>query len=135
MISLDTSVLVAIMLDEPEADAFKAVLRQEPTIIIGWPTLFEVRTVLTAKRFSNPEDIVTRFCNAPNITAVAFDAKHYWAAERALERYGKGRHPAGLNMGDCFSYAVASVAKAPLLFKGHDFGQTDLKLHPASSTV
>ena len=76
MISLDTSVLVAIMLDEPEADAFKAVLRQEPTIIIGWPTLFEVRTVLTAKRFSNPGDIVTRFCNAPNITAVAFDAKH-----------------------------------------------------------
>lgn len=133
MIALDTSVLVAIMLDEPEAEAFKAVLRQEPAILIGWPTLFETRTVLNAKQFSNAGDIVTRFYNAPNITAVAFDAKHYLAAEIALERYGKGRHPASLNMGACFSYAVAAIAKAPLLFKGHDFGQTDLKVHPASS--
>ncbi|WP_421405395.1 type II toxin-antitoxin system VapC family toxin [Agrobacterium fabrum] len=133
MIALDTSVLIAIMLDEPEAEAFKAVLRQEPSIIVGWPTLFETRVVLTAKRFSNPGEIVTLFSNAPNITAVAFDGKHYLAAEVALERYGKGRHPASLNMGDCFSYAVAAVAKAPLLFKGQDFGQTDLKLHPSSS--
>ena len=133
MIALDTSVLVAIMLDEPEAETFKTVLRQEAVITIGWPTLFETRTVLAAKRFSNPGDIVARFSEAPNITAVAFDAKHYRAAEQALERYGKGRHPAGLNMGDCFSYAVASVAKAPLLFKGDDFGRTDIMRHPASS--
>lgn len=132
MIALDTSVLIAIMLDEPEAETFKAVLRQE-TVVIGWPTLFETRTVLTAKRFSNPGEIVARFSEAPNITAVAFDGKHYQAAERALEHYGKGRHSANLNMGDCFSYAVAAIAKAPLLFKGNDFGQTDLKLHPASA--
>ncbi|KXF77179.1 twitching motility protein PilT [Paramesorhizobium deserti] len=132
MIALDTSVLVAIMLDEPESETFKAVLRRE-TVIIGWPTLFETRTVLTAKRFSNPGDIVARFSEAPNITAVAFDGQHYHAAERALERYGKGRHSASLNMGDCFSYAVAWVARAPLLFKGNDFGQTDLKLHTASA--
>ncbi len=133
MIALDTSALVAIMLDEPEAETFKAVLRQESSIVIGWPTLFETRTVLTAKGFSNPGDIVTRLVSAPNITAIAFDQNHFQAAERALERYGKGRHPASLNMGDCFSYAVAAVAKAPLLFKGQDFGQTDLKLHPSSS--
>jgi ribonuclease VapC len=132
VIALDTSVIVAIVLDEPEAEAFKAALRQDE-IIIGWPTLFETRTVLAAKRFSNPGDIVARFSEAPNITAVAFDKKHYHAAEQALERYGKGRHSASLNMGDCFSYAVAAIAKAPLLFKGHDFGQTDLKLHLASS--
>jgi ribonuclease VapC len=52
-----------------------------------------------------------------------------------LERYGKGRHSAGLNIGVRFSYAVAAIAKAPLLFKGHDFGQTDLKRHPTSSTL
>lgn len=132
MIAIDTSVIIAIVLDEPEAGAFKAALRQDE-IIIGWPTLFETRTVLTAKRFSNPGDIVARFSEAPNVTTVAFDGKHYYSAERALERYGKGRHPAGLNMGDCFSYAVASTAKAPLLFKGRDFSQTDLKLHPAAS--
>ena len=62
-------------------------------------------------------------------------ALHDWLAEEALERFGKGRHAAALNMGDCFSYSVAAVAKAPLLFKGHDFGKTDLKLHPESSTA
>jgi ribonuclease VapC len=134
MIAIDTSVLVAIVLEEPEAETFKSVLRQEE-IAIGWPTLFETRTVLTAKGFSNPADIVSRFVDAPNIMPVAFNEKHYREAEAALDRYGKGRHPASLNMGDCFSYAVAAVAKAPLLFKGHDFGLTDLKLHPASSTA
>jgi ribonuclease VapC len=133
VIALDTSVLIAIMLNEPEAETFKMVLRHEAAIMIGWPTLFETRTVLTAKRFSNPGDIVARFSEAPNITAVAFDEKHYRAAEKALERFGKGRHPASLNMGDCFSYAVAAIVKSPLLFKGHDFGQTDLKLHPSSA--
>lgn len=132
MIAVDTSVIVAIVLEEPEAETFKSVLRQEE-IVIGWPTLFETRTVLTAKGFSNPADIVSRFFDAPNIMPVAFNEKHYREAETALDRFGKGRHPASLNMGDCFSYAVAAVAKAPLLFKGHDFGQTDLKLHPASS--
>ncbi|BCH57065.1 PIN domain-containing protein [Agrobacterium vitis] len=134
MIAIDTSVLVAIVLDEPEAESFKSVLRQEE-IVIGWPTLFETRTVLTAKGFSNPADIVSRFVEAPNIMPVAFNEKHYREAEAALDRYGKGRHPASLNMGDCFSYAVSAVAKAPLLFKGRDFSQTNLKLHPASSSV
>lgn len=134
MIAVDTSVIVAIVLEEPEAETFKTVLRKE-SILIGWPTLFEMRTVLAAKRFSNVGEIVSRFVEAPNISTVAFDGQHYLAAEQALERYGKGRHLAGLNMGDCFSYAVAAVNKAPLLFKGHDFRQTDLKLHPESSTV
>ena len=134
MIAVDTSVIVAIVLEEPEAEAFKTVLRKE-AIVIGWPTLFEIRTVLAAKNFSNAADIVNRFVEAPNITAIAFDEKHYQAAEHALERYGKGRHPAGLNMGDCFSYAIAAVNKVPILFKGYDFANTDLKLHPVSSTV
>lgn len=133
MIALDTSAIVAIVLEEPEAEVFKSILRQEE-IVIGWPTLFETRTVLTAKGFSNPGDIVARLSDVPNFTPVPFDRKHYHAAERALDRYGKGRHPASLNMGDCYSYAVSFVAKVPLLFKGHDFGQTDIKLHPASST-
>ena len=132
MIALDTSVILAIALDEPEADIFKAVLRQE-ALVIGWPTLFETRIVLSAKGFSNAGEIVARLAEAPNVTALPFDGKHYHAAEEAFERYGKRRHPASLNMGDCFSYAVAAIAKAPLLFKGHDFGQTDLKLHPSSS--
>lgn len=134
MIAIDTSVVLAIVLDEPEAESFKTVLRQE-AILVGWPTLFETRIVLAAKGFANASDIVARLAETPNVTAVSFDGKHYAAAEQAYERYGKGRHPASLNMGDCFSYAVAAIAKAPLLFKGNDFGRTDLTCHPASGTA
>ncbi|OLP56338.1 twitching motility protein PilT [Rhizobium rhizosphaerae] len=134
MIAIDTSVLIAIFLEEPEAEKFKLVMA-ENDIVIGWPTLFETRTVLAAKRFLNPSHIITSLSEASNVTCLAFDRQHYRVAEQALQHYGKGRHPAGLNMGDCFSYAVSAVAKAPLLFKGRDFSQTDLKLHPASSSA
>ncbi|MDF2119290.1 type II toxin-antitoxin system VapC family toxin [Roseiarcaceae bacterium H3SJ34-1] len=132
MIALDTSAILAIVLDEPEAERFKAVLRTEP-VLIGWPTLFETRLVLTSKGFANASAIVSRLAAAPNLTPLPFDRKQYEAAEIAFEHYGKGRHPAGLNMGDCYSYAVAWNAKAPLLFKGNDFGQTDIACHPAST--
>lgn len=89
--------------------------------------------VLACKGFVSAPRAIGQLVDTPNVTTVVFDEKHYRAAEDAFERFGRGRHPAALNMGDCFSYAVAAIAKAPLLFKGHDFGQTDLKLHPASS--
>ena len=132
MIALDTSAILAIALAEPEAESFKAVLRDN-ALLIGWPTLFETRIVLAAKGFANAGAIVDQLAAAPNVTALPFDAKHFTVAESAFERFGRGRHPAGLNMGDCFAYAVAAAAKAPLLFKGQDFGQTDILRHPASS--
>ena len=125
VIALDTSVILAIAFDEPEAEAFKTALRGAP-ILIGWPTLFETRLVLAAKGFSNAGAIVARLVEAPNVSAVPFDRKHYEAAERAFERFGKGRHAAGLNMGDCFAYACARVNRAKLLFKGEDFPKTDI---------
>ncbi len=131
MIALDTSVILAIALAEPEAEEFKRVLRTE-TILIGWPTLFETRIVMSSKGFLNAQDIVARLAEANNVDPVSFDKTHYAAAEMAFDRFGKGRHSAALNMGDCFSYAVASVASAPILFKGNDFGKTDLQCHPAS---
>lgn len=134
MIAIDTSAILAIALDEAEAEIFKDVLRRE-MLLIGWPTLFETRIVLSVKGFSNAGDIVSRLSEASNVTAVAFDGSHFRAAESAYERYGKGRHPAGLNMGDCFSYAVASVAGVPLLFKGGDFARTDVKYHSASKVL
>ena len=134
MIAIDTSVILAIALGEPEADQFQQLVRRD-AVIIGWPTLLELRMVLTGKGFQNAAAIVDQFVDLPNVTAIAFDQAHYRAAEGAFDRFGKGRHPAGLNMGDCFSYAVAAVNKTPLLFKGQDFGKTDLKLHPESSTA
>lgn len=134
MIAVDTSVIIAISMNEPEADAFRPLMGRE-TVIIGWPTLLEARMVLTGKGFSSAATIIKRLSETPNVLTVAFEEKHFRAAEDAFTRYGRGRHPASLNMGDCFSYAVAAVAKAPLLFKGRDFSQTDLKLHPASSST
>ncbi|MCL2715180.1 MAG: type II toxin-antitoxin system VapC family toxin [Alphaproteobacteria bacterium] len=133
MIALDTSVILAIALDEPEADDFKTAVRSQ-RVLIGWPTLFETRIVLSSKGFGNANDIVARIAEAPNLTLLDFDREHYAAAENAYHRFGKGRHPAALNMGDCFSYAVAVVAKLPLLFKGNDFCQTDIRCHPLSTT-
>lgn len=134
MIVIDTSIILAIALQEAEAIPFERLVRREPAII-GWPTLLETRMVLTGKGFQNAAAIIDQLVDLPNITAIAFDQAHYRAAEQAFDRFGKGRHPAALNMGDCYSYAVAHVAKAPLLFKGQDFGKTDLKLHPESSSL
>ena len=131
MIAVDTSAMMAIMLEEPEADLFKAAMRE--AVLIGWPTLFELRIVLAGKGFLNPGAIVSELAGAPNVTTIAFDATHYGQAEKAFDRFGKGHHPAALNMGDCFSYAVAAVAKAPLLFKGRDFSRTDIVCHPDSA--
>lgn len=134
MIAVDTSVIIAISMKEPEAEAFRLLMGREP-VILGWPTLLEARMVLSGKGFSNAAKMIERLAGISNVTTVAFDEKHFRAAEDAFERFGRGRHSAALNMGDCFSYAVAAISKAPLLFKGHDFGQTDLKLHPASATA
>ena len=132
MIALDTSVILAIALSEPEGDTFRSIIAQNP-IAIGWPTLLETRMVLTGKGFSNAASIIALLARLPNVSTVTFDEDHYHAAEDAFDRFGKGSHPAALNMGDCFSYAVAALAKAPLLFKGQDFGRTDIKPHPASA--
>lgn len=132
MIALDTSVILAIALDEPEADRFRSLVGRE-ALVIGWPTLLEARMVLTGRGFSNAKAIVAQLAELPKVTAVAFGERHYHAAESAFEHFGKGRHPAALNMGDCFAYAVASVAKAPLLFKGADFARTDIACHPGSA--
>jgi ribonuclease VapC len=132
MIAIDTSVIVATALNEPEAELFHSLVTRED-ILIGWPTLLETRMVLAGRKFPNAAAIINQLVELPNVTAVAFGERHYYAAEKAFDQFGKGRHPASLNMGDCFSHAVAWIAKAPLLFKGNDFGQTDLKLHPASA--
>jgi ribonuclease VapC len=134
MIAIDTSVILATSLNEPEAEPFRSLVSREE-ILIGWPTLLEARMVLTGRNFPNAAAIIKQLVELPNVTTVAFSERHYNAAEKAFDQFGKGRHPASLNMGDCFSYAVAAIAKAPLLFKGRDFGQTDLKLHPASSVA
>lgn len=104
MIVIDTSVILATLLNEPEASLFHSLVSREE-ILVGWPTLVEARMVLAGRKFSNAAEIIKQLAELPNVTAIAFGERHYFAAEKAFDKSGKGRHPAGLNMGDCFSYA------------------------------
>jgi uncharacterized protein with PIN domain len=73
------------------------------------------------------------FIAKAQVSLVPVDEEQADLARRAFRKYGKGRHPAGLNFGDCFSYALSKAAEGPLLFKGNDFLQTDIECHPAST--
>lgn len=134
MIVVDTSVILAMALGEAEAEQFHAIITRDP-VAIAWPTMLEARMVLAGRGFPNAAEIIRQLIDLPNLSAIAFGQSHYDAAEQAFDQFGKGRHPAGLNYGDCFSYAVSKVSGAPLLFKGSDFSRTDLKLHPASTIL
>ena len=126
MIAIDTSAIVAILMREPEADAFLRLILSEHAIV-GTPTLIETCIILEQKLPGQARRAVDRFLDESLINVVAFDEAMFEAGADAFLRYGKGRgHPAQLNFGDCFSYAVARTCAVPLLFKGRDFVHTDL---------
>lgn len=127
MIALDTSALVAMALGEPEADGFiRAIVRQEA--LVGTPTPLETHMVL-ASRIGDAAAaaFVQAMVTRPSIHPVAFSLRMQEIAAAAFDRFGKGRHPAGLNFGDCMAYAVAQAHDVPLLFKGDDFSRTDAR--------
>ena len=127
MIALDSSALIAILRKEDEGSAFQAVIAAAPAIIVGAPTLLEVKMVAIG-RFGGAdiEQSLTLFV-PEGARVIAFDELHLSAATTAFHRYGKGRHRASLNFGDCMAYAVAKVAGCPLLYKGEDFAATDIR--------
>ena len=116
MIVIDSSALVAILRREPEADDFLRMVVEARRCLLSAVSLLEVSMVLTGRVGSA----------ASWIEVVAHDARLADEARRAFLRYGKGRHPASLNLGDCASYALAKTHGLPLLFKGHDFPATDI---------
>lgn len=123
---LDSSALVAILTGESEADTFIDILSRAPVRRISAATYVEISIVLEAQH--GPE--MLRQCDALlRRAAVAIEpvseAQAHLARQAYLD-YGKGRHPAGLNFGDCFAYALAKTLGEPLLFKGNDFAQTDV---------
>ena len=126
MIALDSSALVAIALVEPEAEPFARLIGRQ-RCFIGWPTVFETSLVLQGAAEGSAAGVfIDAILARPNVEAVPFDGALYRAARQAFERFGRGRHPAKLNFGDCMAYAVAKTFGVPLLFKGDDFVQTDL---------
>ncbi|WP_029031845.1 type II toxin-antitoxin system VapC family toxin [Salinarimonas rosea] len=132
--SVDTSVLAAILLDEPDRARFQTWL-ERAACIIGAPTLVELYQVVSTRRGEEEALAAIKALIAqPNVTVVPFDEDHFLLAADAFRRFGKGRdHPARLNFGDCLAYAVARRAAAPLLYKGGDFGHTDLASAPGSA--
>jgi ribonuclease VapC len=126
VIAADSSALVAIALEEPEAAPFDRLIAAQ-TALIGAPTLLDTVSVLSARMPAGYPVLIKALRQRSTVAVIAFEARHLDAVIEALERYGKGRgHPAQLNLGDCLAYAVAKVHGVPLLFKGSDFSHTDL---------
>ncbi len=123
---LDSSALVAVVLREPGFERLLAAMKTSAPLGIGAPTLVEVLLVLTRKFHGDPKAEVFRLLRALEVEVIPFAEEHCLVAQRAYTRYGKGRHPAALNFGDCMAYATAKVADIPLLFVGADFGKTDV---------
>lgn len=95
---------------------------------IGIPTLAEAGIVLSARLGEDARGLLSRFLQEGSIEAIAFADAHFGVAVGAWLRFGRGRHTAGLNFGDCLAYATAKVAGRPLLCTGDDFSRTDLEL-------
>jgi ribonuclease VapC len=123
---LDTSALVAMLLGEPERDRFIAALAEAEDPLISAGTLLEVSIVMQSKLGEAGLVDLDELLATAGVRCVAVDVAQAHAARAAFARFGKGRDAAGLNYGDCFAYALAKVAKAPLLFKGDDFARTDV---------
>ena len=125
---LDSSAVISIVFQEPGYEVLLRKLMATEEVGIGAPTLLECSIVLAARLNQDVRGLLTRFMAEANVTSVPFTDAHYSIALSACLKYGKGRHPAGLNFGDCLSYAVAKLAGMPLLCIGDDFPQTDLQL-------
>jgi len=123
---LDSSAIVAIHLREPGHDRLIDRIDAAEVVVVGVPTLLETVMVLTARLGQDARPIIFTFLRRLEAEVVPFNEEHLDAAATAFMRFGRGRHPAALNFGDCMSYAVASVSGMPLLFTGEDFRRTDI---------
>ena len=131
---VDTSALVAILLDEPDAEKLSAAIAANTPRIISAVSVLEASIVIESKKGEAGLALLDELLNLAQFEIVAFDDAQQQLARVAYRRYGKGRHPAGLNFGDCCAYALAKVRNEALLFKGNDFNLTDItaaRLFPA----
>ncbi|WP_342359398.1 type II toxin-antitoxin system VapC family toxin [Terrarubrum flagellatum] len=126
MMVVDGSVIVAIAKDEPDARALFELLEASPSNLMSAGNLQETFIVLIGLGVKEVETRVQRILDECAIVIVPVDEALARLAADAFSRFGKGRHPAKLNFGDCFAYALARARGLPLLFKGGDFSQTDI---------
>jgi len=127
LIVLDSSVVVAILRDEPERRLFIDAIIDHGGPCISAPTYVEVAMVMELRLSDRGGRQIDALIADVGIDTIAFDQAQARIAREAYRRFGKGRHRAALNLGDCFAYALAKSLGAPLLFKGEDFALTDIE--------
>ena len=123
---LDSSAIVAIIREEHGFLSLVEKIESADHLAIGTPTAFESALVLVRRLGVVGRLGFTRFLEQNEVISIAFDERHWQVAAEAFTRFGKGRHAAALNYGDCMAYATAQIAGAPLLFVGEDFARTDV---------
>ncbi|HZR65531.1 MAG TPA: type II toxin-antitoxin system VapC family toxin [Terriglobales bacterium] len=124
---LDSSALISILLKEPGYETLIEKLNRAEIVFVSAPTAVESAIVLSSRLGMDARPMLAGLLYRINAEIVDFNHQHYEAAIGAYLRFGKGRHAAALNFGDCMSYALASVSGLPLLYAGSDFSQTDIK--------
>ena len=124
---IDTSAVVAILFGEPEGTAYASAIEQATTRLVSAVTRVELARVIEGRKGEAGRAMIERFLELADIEVAAVTPQQAMTAIEAFRRFGKGRHRAALNIGDCFSYALAIIANQPLLFKGQDFAQTDIE--------
>ena len=125
---VDSSAIIAVFLREPDYLTIRAKMESASTRGIGAPTLAETGLVLTSRIRKNAGVLLRRFLREFEIEVLPFTEAHWRHAIDAFDRFGKGRHTAALNFGDCLTYATAKQAGHPLLCTADDFSQTDLEI-------
>jgi ribonuclease VapC len=123
---IDTSAILAIALSEPEAEVLEQRIANAPVRLISAATVLEAAIVIESRLGEPGGSELDLWLHKAGVEIVSVDAEQADQARRAWRRFGKGRHPSGLNFGDCFSYALATLTQEPLLFKGDDFSRTDI---------
>ena len=124
---VDTSALLAVLFGEPDAQRFDEAMARAPRCRMSAASFLEAAIVLESRSGPAAGHALDRFLQAAELELVPVTSEHARAARLAWRRFGRGNHPAGLNFGDCFSYALAETAREPLLFKGGDFALTDVE--------
>jgi ribonuclease VapC len=125
---IDTSAIITVLLEESGLEAVRRQFAQSVDKKIGAPTKLEAGTVLMGRYGVRGNTVLERFLQQSDIKTIPFTDEHAEVALDAFNRFGRGRHKASLNYGDCMTYATAYLAREPLLFVGNDFTLTDLDL-------
>jgi ribonuclease VapC len=129
---IDTSAILAILQNEPERRKFNEAIEAAETRSISTASFVEISIIVESRFGADGVRDLDLFMAKAQITLVPVDEDQAQLARQGFQKYGKGRHPAALNFGDCFSYGLARSVDDALLFKGNDFSQTDVECHPAS---